>query len=299
MEEPRKKVYLATGVNEKYLPRAEPYIRTLNHVCNIESLVVTLDFDVAPDYRQRYPSVRFVRLSSAQVQSPNSNSCLQHGGFLPALDFVAPDDILIFTDADIQMQRPFREEEMAFLRSFEAGEVGVGYNRSKDDFLCEEAGRLLPQVSIDELRSQYPGIDKLKTYNTGVLVASRRTYEKLYGRYNECWADLEGLFGRYAKQQWLLSYLIQTDFKPRILPDSIHTHGHFPVNLRVQGDAGYRFCLGTDPVALNHAIRHPAEDEVHELKRWNGRLRKRLRKMSVALAAIGALCVFLVVRSLL
>jgi hypothetical protein len=299
MDESRKKIYLATGVNESYLPKADPYIQTLNRVSNVHNVVVTLDFDVSPEYRQRHSSVHFVRLSPSQVQSPSSNSCLQHGGFLPALDFVGPDDLVVFTDADIQMQRPFREEELAILRSFEADEIGVGYNKSENDYLAEEAERLKPRVPIDEIRSKYPGIDTLKTYNTGVVVARRRTYEKLYRKYDERWADVNNLFDQYAKQQWLLSYLIQTQFKPRILPDAIHTHGHYPVALRVPGDAGYRFCIGADPVVLNHNIQHPAEERVHELTKQNNRLRRRVRRLLAALAVVGVVCVFLIVRSLL
>jgi hypothetical protein len=297
MDESRKKVYLATGVNQSYLSKAEPYIETLNRVSNIGSVVVTLDFDAPPEHRQRYPAVRFIRLSSAQVQSPNSNTCLQHGGFLPALDFIGPDDIILFTDADILMQRPFNEREIAFLRSLGADEIGVGYNRCENDYLCEEAGRLKPTLPIEEIRSKYPGIDKLKTYNTGVLVAGRRTYETLYQQYNERWAETDGLFDQYAKQQWLLSYLIQTRFRPRILPDSIHTHGHYPVALRVPGNAGYRFCIGAEPVVLNHFIQHPAEELAHDLTKQNNRLRRRVYRLSAALAVLGGLCLFLILRS--
>jgi hypothetical protein len=104
------------------------------------------------------------------------------------------------------------------------------------------------------------------------------------------------LFEHYAKQQWLLSYLIGRHFKVRMLPDAIHTHGHFPVELRVKGEAGYKFCIGSQPVVLNHAIPHETgslnrtlEHRIRHLSRW-------IRRLAIALGIVVLVCVLLVLK---
>ena len=164
-----------------------------------------------------YPRIRFLPLSSSQVASPNPNSCMQHGGFLSALSFLRETDIIIYTDADIELQRPLSPNEIELLRGFQDDDVGVGYNESKDDRLSLEALRLKPTVAPEELSTRYPGIDTLLTYNTGVLVANAKTYGRLYDMYNQHWPDFAPVFDHYAKQQWLLSYLVNRHFRPRVL----------------------------------------------------------------------------------
>jgi len=292
-------IYLVTGVNQPYLARAGAYIASMSRNSNVGNIVITLDFEIPAEYRQSYPSIRFLSLSSRQVKSPNSNTCMQHGGFLPALDFLHDEDVILYTDADIEMQRAFHEDELHLLGGLRDGEVGVSFNRSPDDRLADEAQRLTCHVSPEDLSVRYPGIDKLRTYNTGVIAAQRGTYQRLYDLYDRHWEDFHPLFESYAKQQWLLSYLIQKHFQPKGLPDTIHTHGHYPIPLRVREPSGYKFCIGAQPVVLSHAVRHEAEEEVRRLEKQARRLNRRSRRLVAALIAVSLLCGFLIVREFL
>ena len=212
MDKAKNGIYLVTGINESYLSKASTYIETLHQNSNVRNVVITLDFEIPKVYQEKYSQVSFIEMSSANVESQNANFCMQHGGFLSALDFVGAHDIVIFTDADIKLQRSFSNTELNTLGGFRHGDVGIGYNKDENDLLIDEAQNLNPTISLEELNKHYPGICQLKTFNTGVIVATKKTYEELYELYNKHWGNFSKMFNHYAKQQWLLSYLIQKDF---------------------------------------------------------------------------------------
>ena len=294
-----KEIYLITGINESFLPSARAYIGTMHRNSNVRNVVITLDFEAPKVYREKYSSVKFIEISSAQVKSPNLNLCMQHGGFLAALNFVGESDIIIYTDADIKMQRSFSDAELEMLSSFDDDDIGVGYNESKDDFLSKEAERLKPTISIEALEVKYPGIFELPTYNTGVLVANYSTYSRLYRIYNQHWEDVKGTFEKAAKQQWLLSYLINRHFQPRILPEIIHTHGKYPVERRVKCEAGYKFHIGSELVVFNHTIWHESEALALELTKKVKRQNRHIKRLYIALISLAVVCVVLLIKKLL
>lgn len=295
MNTTRKKIYLVTAFDEKYLAKSIPYLETMNKNSNLSNnIVLTLDFEISPDHRKRFHNIEFIKISSEKIKSPNSNRCIQHGGFLEALIELDEDCIIIFTDSDINIQRGFTEAEQEMLASFEAGQVGVNYNCTAMYSLLDETRLLQPKVTTDELMRRYPGCDKLTVFNTGVMVAKKETYRKLYELYNSHWETFKGLFGHYAKQQWLLSYLIQTQFKARVLPYTIHSHGcKHPIGLRVdESVAHYKFCIGPDVVVFNHKIIHPIYGEIKAKRRV-------IKRLVIALIILGGICVCLAVVLLL
>jgi hypothetical protein len=253
MDSTNRSVYVVTACNEGYLKKAITYLDTINRRSNVNNVMVTLDFKADSALIARFPNVRFAEVRSESVRSPNPNGCLQHGGFLTALNDVSEDARIIFTDADIKFQRPFTTAELGMLESFEDGEVGVNYNESDHQTLRDEAASLYPVLPLEDIFARYAGAAEFKTFNTGVIVANFRTYTQLYEAYDAAWNDFTPLFDHYGKQQWLLSYLIQKQFKLRLLPYTLHFHGKKPLHLRTEGhDAGYLFCIDHEPVVFNH-----------------------------------------------
>jgi hypothetical protein len=288
----RKKIYLVTAFDEKYLAKSIPYLETMNKNSNLSNIVLTLDFEISPDHRKRFHNIEFIKISSEKIKSPNSNRCIQHGGFLEALIELDEDCIIIFTDSDINIQRGFTEAEQEMLASFEAGQVGVNYNCTALYSLLDETRLLQPKVTTDELMRRYPGCDKLTVFNTGVMVAKKETYRKLYELYDSHWETFKGLFGHYAKQQWLLSYLIQSYFEPRILSDTIHSHGSRLLGLSADEKMShYKFCMGPDVVVFRHAITHPLYKTIRSQKRT-------IKRFIIIAATLGAICVLLLVSML-
>ncbi len=291
MEEVARKLYLAGGTDANYLRKAMPYLETMNANSNVANLFFTLDFEASEQIARRFEAIRFVPISSLSVRSRNPNNCLQHGGFLEALDFVDQDAVIIFTDTDIKVQRGFTDAELKLMGSCEEGQVLVNLNGSPGQTLLDDAYQLDPTVEVAEIGRRYPQSAEFKVYNTGVIVANYRTYRRLYETYNEYWPAFQPLLASYVKQQWLLSYIIQKHFRPRLLPYTIHCHDLSPPyreSLAEAASVGYKFCIGSEVVVLNHHIRHGSHVEIMRLHRQNRRLLK-------VVAALGVLCVVLLV----
>lgn len=282
----QKQIYLISGFNKAYLKKSEPYMKTMNENSNVNNVIVTLDFDVDGFYKNKYDSIRFVKVHSSQIKSRNPNTCMQHGGFLAALDFVNADDIIIFTDTDINVQRSFGESELNLMRDLEDGEVLVNYNNPSEDFtLLDETGEIVPNVSSKDLVDKYPEFSKFKSFNTGVIITNYKTYQGIYERYNQYWPDFSLLFDSYVKQQLLLCYVIQKYFKVTILPYLIHSHARSQpvVKCSIKERVGYmreacqtsfKLCIGSEAVAFNHHIKDVKELTIKNLQK---KLKKQIR----------------------
>ncbi len=288
-----KEIYLIAGFNIAYLEKAESYLRTMNHSSQVNNVIVTLDFDAGTPFKKKYGSIQFVKILSSQVKSPNANTCMQHGGFLEALDFVNDDAIIIFTDTDIQIQRPFAESELQMLNSCEDGDIFVNFNMEEECILLDDAMTLDPNVTANELTRRYPELATFKSYNTGVIVANHKTYKQFYQRYNQYWPDFSPLLGAYVKQQVLLCYIIQKYFNLRVLPYAIHSHANSPPikacsSKRIgyvgeNGEAGFKLCVGSDVVVFNHHVKHEVELKVKVLQR---KLKRQYRIILFLLAVL-------------
>jgi len=295
--EQKNNIYLVTGFDQNYLARATAYLETMNQKSNVKNIVVTLDFDITPEYKSKFQSIRFVKIQSSQIRSPNPNKCMQHGGFLNALSSLHETSVVIFTDSDINVQRGFTDEELSMFTGFKDNDIGVSYNKTKDYSLLDELKLLKPKVAVEELLEKYPEISELTVFNTGVIVANYKTYKRLYGLYNSHWKGFKDLFEHYAKQQWLLSYLIHKYFRPRILPFTIHTHGHYPVQIQIKGEVGYKFCIDSEVVVLNHAIPHHTDKLIKQLTKKIKSQSRLLKKLVVVLVILSLVCIFLIIKS--
>lgn len=280
-----KEIYLIAGFNRAYHKKAEAYLVTMNGNSKVNNVIVTLDFDVDSSYKERFSSIQFVKILSSQVKSSNPNTCMQHGGFLEALDFVKDDSIIIFTDTDVKVQRPFNKSELEILISCEDRDVFVNLNMSEEQTLLDETQIIAANVTDDELIKKYPEYSTFKTYNTGVIVANYKTYKQLYQKYNQYWPDFTPLFDSFVKQQILLSYVIQKYFQLRVLPYTIHSQAFslpiikYSSKKRIgyigeEGMAGFKLCIGSEVVVFNHHVKHENELEIKILRK---RIRRQYR----------------------
>jgi hypothetical protein len=219
-----------------------------------------VDFSVDDEFKKKYGHVHFIEYDNKRVQAPNPNSCMQHGGFLNALGCVGDEEVVIFTDADVDIQRGMTAEEILFFSKLADNEIAAGYNSSSSQTLLDEARHLQTLKTQEEIEAAFPESFSLKVYNTGVLAAKKKVYKNLYAQYIRDWGKVDCLFAHYAKQQFLISYLIQMNFKLKLIPDIIHTHAHYPVALRVKEQFGFKFCIRDKPVLFAHALHHITED---------------------------------------
>jgi len=268
--EKNKEIYLIAGFNRAYLEKSETYLATMNDNSKVNNVIMTLDFDIPSSYKERFGSIRFIKIKSPQIKSPNLNTCMQHGGFLEVVDFINDDSTIIFTDTDIVIQRPFNESELNLLRDCKDGDVFVNLNMSEEQTLLKDTEISPPNIEITELTKRYPEISTFKSYNTGVICTNCRTYKQLYEKYNQYWPAFSPLFDAHIKQQFLLAYIIQKHFNLRSLPYTIHSQANSsPVKkysspkrigyIAEEGEVGFKLCIGSEVVVFNHHIKHEAE----------------------------------------
>lgn len=214
------RLILATCINEGYYSRAKPYLKSVEKYSQIDNICLTLDF--LPECTDR---IDYYHVDSTRVRLPLNNYCLQHGEFLDWVD-TNDDDVILFTDADLRMQRPFTDDELNWMRSFKTGQISCGYNAGPLDTLAAEAQRLGMRCSMTELSERYGNLIQ-PCYNVGVTVARRDTWERLCNIYVDMYPDCQPLFHHVASQQWLLSWIMDRYLDVQIMPQTFHTHGHY------------------------------------------------------------------------
>jgi len=237
-------IVLATGSDKKYLPRMWPYLESIERHSQASRNVVFVPVQGRENWYERVrslPSVEWRPVQISELRAKNPNNCLQHGEFLAFDDpNASDDDLVIFTDGDIELQRWFSAEELEWLQAMPPNGIAVGYNEGPWGSLAREIELLQPKSDIEEIQRAFPGDwEKMPCCNTGVLIARRSAYRRLCEAYVERYAEIDALLGKYTKQQWLLSWLLQSEsFDVRMLPQEVHTHGCHPLPLRCsrQGD---------------------------------------------------------------
>jgi hypothetical protein len=71
-------------------------------------------------------------------------------------------------------------------------------------------------------------LSEIKCYNSGVIGATKSTFKKILYHYGELYSEIDKMMNYYAKQQWLISYIIGTEnFNVIEMGYDIHNHTHF------------------------------------------------------------------------
>ena len=218
------KIILATGSDLNYLPKMSTYLKSIEKNSNFDKNILV--FLNNSKINLPYKKINIVNVYPESVKQPSPINCLQHGDFLnsPEWDEIAEDnDIICFTDGDMNLQRNLTEKEINMIRLFYDGDVFVGYNASPDDTLLNEYHRLSPRCALS---NDFKYIDKIKVYNTGVLMMNKKTWKILLNEYIEKYPEIDPVFGHYAKQQWLISYIINTNNYFNVIEMGYHLHNH-------------------------------------------------------------------------
>lgn len=225
------KLVLATGSDKKYYHKILPYLDSVQKNSNFdENYLIYMDDE---PIKSAFKKIKVSHMLKEYCRAPSPINCLQHGDFLNTKEMLALDDsdVICFTDGDIILQRRMTTGELEMLRMLGDGDVFVGYNVSPDDNLYDEAQRLtytgavVPGLTDIDLR-------KIKVYNTGVLAMNKKTWWRQYNDYVSLWDKVDSMFTHYAKQQWLISYIVNTmGYNVYEMPYQFHSHGHAGIPL--------------------------------------------------------------------
>jgi hypothetical protein len=219
-------IHIVTGSNARYMDKMQPYLRTLNENAKGTRVVLCcVDCDGPADAGSI--ELPFVPRTALAGSPPESDS-LQHGAWLPFVD-AADNDVVIWTDGDLFMQRPFSERELADLEAWPAGTFGVSYNMGPHETLLHEAlFKLRPKISAGAFLDKWGDVTlQCPCFNVGVMVGRVRDYRKLYDLYMPEWESVLADLEHPARQQWLIGYTMARHFEMRLLPYTFHMHAHF------------------------------------------------------------------------
>ena len=216
-------IRIVTGCNEGYYPRMAGWLDSLAAVGNIPYTLVKVGWD-QPSGRQIDEVCLPRNLNNG---APSTTESIQHGSFLQVVDG-PEDELVIYCDGDMVLQRPFTADERGWLEDFGPRTVSAGPNRYRES-MQDELDLLQVLVSMDELLGRFPGaIDEWLMLNVGVVAMRRAAWRELYQAYMERWESVTQAMSHQARQQWLICYLIYAlGMELRIMPYAMHSHGHF------------------------------------------------------------------------
>lgn len=222
---------LATASDIGYLPRMQKCMESMVENSNFDKNVFVYLKSTDTDIRMTNDMIIMSVVDINSIEALNKNKCIQHGEFLKSggvFDGIKDEDVIVFIDGDVEIQRPMNEREIELFNGLKDDEVSVGYNASMTDTLRDEFERLQPTDGKD--CKFYVDAKENKVYNTGVLAMNKKTWNKMCKEYIRLFPYIDSLFGHYAKQQWLISFILTTQgYTIKEMDYYIHNHTHHGV----------------------------------------------------------------------
>jgi hypothetical protein len=215
-----------TGSDQNYIDKIKPYLDSIDINSNFDSnfLIYLNENDIKLDNK-----IKVLKMDPNKYLYKNSINCLQHGEFIKSNgfdDLIADDDVIVFTDGDMILQRNLSEDELIKFRNLKHGDIFIGYNESPTDNLLKEYHRLLPTGYVPNIFKI--DLSKIKCYNSGVIGATKSTFKKILDHYGKLYGEVDKMLRYYAKQQWLISYIIGTEnFNIIEMGYEMHNHTHY------------------------------------------------------------------------
>ena len=246
------RLILATGSDFKYLNKIKPYLESLELNSNFDDNILVFLGD--EDFTLKSNKLSLSKQSFTTIKALSPINCIQHGEFIFGSYFEKFDDndVIFYTDGDMFLQRNITDEEREIYSNFKDGDVYIGYNASPTDTLSDESLRLgYRRVMFPEFDVDWRGI---KVYNTGLIAMNKKTWKKLANDYIPLYPLVDKMFNHYAKQQWLISFLINTksDYNVIEMSYEIHNHRHFPSPVGTTQDSNGNVYYNNKKVLFKH-----------------------------------------------
>lgn len=218
------RLILVTAANAPYLPRIAPYLHSIQEHGAAFDWRVFVTVGCRVEMPPELSSIEAIPLPAARAVGHTGNFCIQQGCFLDAID-LDDDDVIVFTDGDIVLQRAPLADELAWMRAIPHGCVSAAWNAGPDDILAYEADRIGLTMAG---RAPFLGVLHQKVYNVGVFVARAATYRQIYTSYMAAWPTFAREASHYAANQFLMCAVVhQLGLRVWEMDLQTHTHGCF------------------------------------------------------------------------
>lgn len=233
-------IYLVASCDGHYWPHARPYLESLARHLNdeIRPVIFAVDDD-APVWVGDELGLETRRMSAGQNAGETELRSIQHGSFLSFLPVDQRDDLILYTDCDMLLQRPLTAGELYELNTLGAGVFAAGWNAGPGDNLLEEARRLRTPNSVGEIETLFPHYTTTRCINGGWILARRSAWAAIYRGYMDGYRDVDALFPHPSRCQWLISYTaVAAGLRHAPVSPKWHCHFHFGVPHGVGLDDG-------------------------------------------------------------
>ncbi len=128
---------IVTACNEGYYPKMAGWLDSLADRSNIPYTLVKVGWDYACG--RQIDEVCLPR--DKNDGAPSTTESVQHGSFLNVVPSTtlrsAQDEVIIYCDGDMVLQRAFTAEEITWLKSFGKNTASAGPNRYRESMLDE------------------------------------------------------------------------------------------------------------------------------------------------------------------
>ncbi len=229
-------IYIGAGVDKSYFNRSQKFFKSLNKNSKFNNFIICVGFKPKKKITKEYQNIEFFYMDENQVKTVKEGwpldrkkyVCLESGEFLDLLD-INTNDIIIFTDSDMIMQRQITRKEQELLENLKDNEVAMVYDCFPPGDLIESFNNIKKWSfkTINESRKIFDGDwSKMETCQCGLVAAKLKAWKVIREQYVNNFDNMTKVFGHHAAGQWVLTWTVNKFLKVRILPEDFH-NGHW------------------------------------------------------------------------
>lgn len=229
-------IYIGTSLDKKYFKKRIKYIKdcllSLEKNSKFFNFVVCVGFNPPKNFKSKFENIHFLHIEEKNLKTVRKDwpanrkkfICLESGEFLDLMD-IRDDDVVIFIDIDMVMQRPLSKEEQKMLENMEENEIGLYYDDIPPTNLLVYYIYLEKWANwgIEKAQKIFDGNwrDMVKC-NTGCVVGKVSAWKVVRKYYIENFMNITNLFSHHSAGQWLLTWIVFKYLKFKILPHDFH-----------------------------------------------------------------------------
>lgn len=233
-------IYIGTSITLNMLGNHTDYLDSIQKHSNFRNFVLCCGFNPEKfGLSQKYPKINFKEISLEKIKTRAQNGwpenrpgflTLQSGEFIDYLD-LDNDDIVIFTDYDITMQRDFSDAELKLINNINNETFLMQWDSFPTTNLYDYFPALAPKKKPDEWQNDFSiSLKEMNSFNTGVLVARVSAYRKLWSEFKKLTEKMTSYFSRHAAVQFIDCFIIQRDMKAEKMQEDMHNGQWFTGN---------------------------------------------------------------------
>lgn len=146
------------------------------------------------------------------------------------------DDLIIFMDVDILMQRPFTKREMRIMEQLHPEKIMLApdsfpkVDLFSPNYICTPELNKAIEIRVD---------DPYYVYNCGVMVGRGSAWKMLYKDFKPHYKMTKQIVPHHAIGQWTINYILQTCRNLEELPPAFHEAPWWTGNVVKEKDGVY------------------------------------------------------------